>query len=523
MRLRILLLASIFALSLILRFIKLSEIPLSLSWDEAAIGWNAKTMWNTRRDEYGIRLPLSFKSFGDYKAPAYIYLTAPVVGILGMSEFSVRFVSAFSGALSAFVIFFITKEFLSFGKKRNKKQIELTALASSLFLAITPWHLLLSRPAMEASLAFLCILIGTWMFLAGVKKKSYLLLPSMMFFSLSFYCYHSSKIFVPIFILILFIIFWKKLFSKKTLVWTISSVLMGLAISAPIAYSTLFSKGAERFQSTSIFYTPEGKGRVVDLKLVSQIGTNYIIHYSPGFLFKGGEDNFRTQMKEVGPLLLIEAPFLIIGIIYLIKKRKEKWAQLLLGWLLVGPLPAIVGFETPHPIRAFNILPPLIIISAFGLIKGFEFIKGKQKRDTALILLGLLFLINSAYFLYGYFYHYPSYAAPDWQYGHKQVAKITKEYEDQVDRIIMTSAYGQPHIFMYFYQDRDPQEVFWGVMGLYLFRDLKWDEDPRLDNVLLVGTPEEIPKDGEGIVDEIKFPDGNTAFRIVKTKDITDD
>ena len=506
-----------------LRFIKLSEIPLSLSWDEAAIGWNAKTMWNTRRDEYGIRLPLSFKSFGDYKAPAYIYLTAPVVGILGMGEFSVRFVSAFSGALSIIVIFFITKELLGFDKKRNKKQIELTAFASSLFLAITPWHLLLSRPAMEASLALLCILIGTWMFLAGVKKKPYLLLLSMVFFPLSFYCYHSSKIFVPVFIPILFIVFWNKLFSKRAFLWTVSSIILGLAITAPIARSILFSQGAERFQSTSIFYTPEGEKRAITSELVTQISTNYVVHYSPRFLFEGEIGNPRAQMRKIGPLLLIEAPFLIIGLILLIKKRKEKWAQLLLGWLLIGPIPAVVGFEVPHPIRAFNILPPLIIISAFGLVKGFEFIKGKQKRETILVLLGLFFLINSAYFFYRYFSVYPAYSAPDWQYGYKQVAKITREYENQVDRIIMTSAYGQPHIFMYFYQDRDPQEVFWGVMGKYLFRDLKWDEDPRIENVLLVGTPKEIPENAEGIIEEINFPDGNTAFRIIKTKDIADD
>jgi len=50
----------------------------------------------------------------------------------------------------------------------------------------------------------------------------------------------------------------------------------------------------------------------------------------------------------------------------------------------------------------------------------------------------------------------------------------------------------------------------------YLFRAIKWEEDQYMNNVLIIGTGEEIPAGVEGIIKEIKFPDGKVAFRVVK-------
>ena len=132
------------------------------------------------------------------------------------------------------------------------------------------------------------------------------------------------------------------------------------------------------------------------------------------------------------------------------------------------------------------------------------------------MLIVSLFLINFVYFGYRYFVFYPIYAASDWQYGYQQAAQIASQYEDQVDKIVFTSHYGQPHVFTYFYQKRNPLYVFWGEMVKYLYRDINWEEDKNLTNTLLIGSPEEIPEDAEGLIKEIKFPDGSSAFRVVR-------
>ena len=70
------LLLGIVLVAFLLRFVRLSSIPVSLSHDEVAIGYNAWSILKTGSDEYGVRFPLLFKSFDDYKLPGYIYLTA---------------------------------------------------------------------------------------------------------------------------------------------------------------------------------------------------------------------------------------------------------------------------------------------------------------------------------------------------------------------------------------------------------------------------------------------------------------
>ena len=489
----------IIALAAFLRFYNLSSNPPALSWDETAIGWNAKTIFHTRRDEYGTRLPLSFKSFGDYKSPVYIYLTAPIVGLFSMNEFNVRLISVLAGIASVVIIYLLAQELIP--KAKN------LPLLSALLLAITPWHVLMSRPAFEPNLALMFILLAILFRLKSFKNPKLIIL-TVLCGVLALYTYHSPKIFLPLLILGGVTIFRKKVFAKKMRSWTITAAILAMVLLFPLVKDTL-SSGGSRFQGTSIFYTREGELKPFNLSLASELVKNYFIHYSSQFLFLGGDNIPRIQMRKVGPLLLIQAPFLILGFIYLLKNRQQNWAKFLLWWLIVGPIPAMIGFEVPHPIRSYNLLPALTITSALGLTQL------KKPLFKNLVILG--FILNTSFFLYRYFIYYPIYSAPDWQYGYKQAALTAKEYEDQVDKIIFTSHYGQPHIFTYFYQNRKPLSVFWGAMIKHTFRDLKWDEDPHLSNVLLIGTPEEIPSDASGIIKEINYPNGEVAFRIVKT------
>ncbi|KKQ96399.1 MAG: hypothetical protein UT23_C0032G0001, partial [Candidatus Woesebacteria bacterium GW2011_GWA1_39_12] len=58
---------AVILLALFLRVYKLGDIPPSINWDEAAVGYNAFSIANFGRDEWGNVFPLVFKSFEDYK------------------------------------------------------------------------------------------------------------------------------------------------------------------------------------------------------------------------------------------------------------------------------------------------------------------------------------------------------------------------------------------------------------------------------------------------------------------------
>ena len=87
-------------LAFVLRLYQLGNVPVSLYWDEASLGYNAYSIATTLHDEHGEFLPYSrFIAFGDYKPPGYIYIDALAVKLLGLSEFSTRLPSAMTGII----------------------------------------------------------------------------------------------------------------------------------------------------------------------------------------------------------------------------------------------------------------------------------------------------------------------------------------------------------------------------------------------------------------------------------------
>src|SRR4051812_3604511 len=85
-----LVLVFILAFFLFTRLYKITEIPGSLYWDEASIGYNAYSILTTGQDEWGVSFPIYFKAFGEYKLPVYIYSTVLSEKIFGVNTLAVR-------------------------------------------------------------------------------------------------------------------------------------------------------------------------------------------------------------------------------------------------------------------------------------------------------------------------------------------------------------------------------------------------------------------------------------------------
>ena len=115
-----LVLFSIVFLAAFLRFYQLGSNPPSLTWDEAAWGYNAYSIGIEGKDEFGRFLPLDYlESFGDFKPPVYAYLDVLPIKIFGLNEFAVRFPSALFGVLTVIsTYFFSQKNFLEIKIKR---------------------------------------------------------------------------------------------------------------------------------------------------------------------------------------------------------------------------------------------------------------------------------------------------------------------------------------------------------------------------------------------------------------------
>src|SRR3990167_1090490 len=99
----------ILLLAFFLRFIKITEVPPSLNWDEASIAYNAYSILETGRDEWGKILPLHFKSYGEYKLPGQIYASIPAIAIFGLTPFAVRITPVIYGTITVLFLFFLAR------------------------------------------------------------------------------------------------------------------------------------------------------------------------------------------------------------------------------------------------------------------------------------------------------------------------------------------------------------------------------------------------------------------------------
>ncbi len=520
----------------LLRFYQLESNPPSLTWDEVAWGYNAYSLGIDGRDEFGRFLPFNYlESFGDYKPPVYAYLDILPVKLLGLNEFSTRFPSALLGTLTVLVSYFLVKRIFYKFHWANAY-----ALLTALTLAISPWHIMLSRAAFEANVATFFLIVGVYLFLAGVQKNSWILSLSAISFVASMYTFNTARIVAPLLVVLLATGYWRRLFAFRKQAFFAGVV--GLVILLP-AVKFLFSDQARlRFKEVNIFsdisvikqtnQEIKNDNNTLFAKIVHNrrlaYGGEFLIHYfdnlSSEFLFIKGDNNPKFSTRSVGEMYLYELPFLIAGILFLFKKREGNWWIIPL-WLLLGIIPAATARETPHALRIEATLPTFQIIVAYGLINSIAGLKGLifsiPVKKLLLSLIVIAGLFNVVYFLEDYFIHYPKEFAGEWQYGYKDAIMYAAANEKQYNKIYLTKELGRPYIYTLFYKRYDPKlfrkqaEITRNEFGFVKVKSFgKYYFDPDLvkdeKHVLYIVTPADVRKDSK-IQKTFYLPNGHVA------------
>jgi len=463
---RYFLLIAIFLLAVLLRFWNLGGNPPSLTWDEAAWGYNAYSLGTDGRDEFGRFLPYDYlESFGDFKPPVYAYLDIIPIKIFGLNEFAVRFPSAFFGALTVLVTYFLTKRIFW-----NSKSKKLYALLSALFLTISPWHIMLSRAAFEANVATFFIVSGIWLFLVAVQGKKWVILLSFFSFVLSIYTFNTARIVSPILLIFLSLIFFRALWKIKYQ-FAVAAV-FGIVLMLPVTRFLVSPQASLRFKEVNIFsdieviertnQEIENDKNVMWSRILHNrrlaYAVEYVKHYldnvNPSFLFIKGDGNPKFSTQDVGQMYLWELPFFIGGILLLFRKREGNWWIVPL-WLLIGIVPAATARETPHALRIETTLPTFQILVAYGF---FQAVSSIKKKYLILATLYLLLFVNFIYYLHGYYAHYPREYSGEWQYGYRESIEYVKSVQDKYDEIRITSAMGRPYIYYAFFTKTDPED-----------------------------------------------------------------
>ncbi len=516
----------------ILRFYQLGNNPPSIDWDEASLGYNAYSLLKTGRDEYGNSWPISIRSFNDYKPPLYVYLSVPSIAVFGLTEFAIRFPSALLGTVAIGVLFLLARELIQGKQKNHFPEI------AAFLLAISPWHLQFSRVAFEANIALTFFMIGVYFLMKALNKASsgYFVASSALFIA-AMYSYHSARLVVPVFLSIYLLVHRKNFFAQ--IKQAFPAIAIGLVLLIPLGITIMKGSAQSRFSTVSIFTNPgifTNEQEKIDrqrvywnedeeqkslfsifhhrwIVLSTIITEGYLDHFNLDFLFLKSDGIGRHSAVGMGLLYYWELPAILIGL-YLVASQDKEKLKLIVPWLLSAPLAAALTTQTPHAVRSLIMLPPLVLIIAYAV--------DSIQKSWLKIGLSLIIALNTLHYLNLYYIHTPVERSHDWQYGYKQAYQFAYQYENDVEEIIMTTEYDQPYIFMLFFNQIDPagyqpdSEQGAQRIGKYSFRKINFQEDSKLSDRLLIGSPNEIP-DTAQIIDTVYFLNGESAFYIVKT------
>lgn len=408
---------AVFALSLFLRLFYLGTIPVSLSHDETDNIIQAHSVIQTGHDIEGTWQPWSLLPNNGVMAELAPLINVPALSLFGQSLFTDRLTTAFLSSLFPLLIWW----WLSLIKVDQK-----VAEFSSWLLAISPWHLIISRSAFEAptSLFFMAL---SWIFLAYLfqtkKRRAHYLTFTMAFvlsYSFSYFTYHGSKFSLPI--LTTLYLAWLSYTSKKLrlfkflLVFTFLAALVVRTSIYASYYGSRSSEIALLNQSKFAEQVDIARRQSLAPELVKQIFINkptlmltslkdkYVGTIAPDLLFLHGEANGVFSVWQTGYFYLFALPIMLLGL-FVLSRFSHPSNVLILSLLIVSPLSSVIHVNNSIVLRSGMYLVLLNVVLAYGLVYFLDYVSAhypKLKFVTNFSVIGLFVvgLANFCYLLY---------------------------------------------------------------------------------------------------------------------------
>ena len=512
-------LIAILVLAAILRFWNLGNVPPSPSLDEASIGYNAYSVLKTGRDEFKEFPIISQRGYDDWRRSTYLFLVVPFVAALDLNVVSVRLPAVILSILTIWATYHIV--LLLFSKPSGFASA--VAFLTAFMLAISPWHIYISRLGHESNACLAFLVLGVLSLLKGLKNKSGILF-SVIFFTLSMISYYSGQVFLPLFAVGLLIIFRRNILSilsSNRKILTVFCIFMILLI--PVFWAIFSPNALVRFQGTSTF-KPESHPEIFAQEVILRnravekndiIGAlfynrhlypskvfieGYVSHFSPQWLFENLPDN-KFKASKMGLLYLWEIPFILIGIIgFLFSHAVDgKTKKFIFLWFFLAPLPAAFATQAPHAMRSYNFLPVWQVFTAFGL--AYVFYKLPKFRILTISVFILIILLSLLTFYKNYFIVFPKEQSSSFQYSFSKTVPYILSQQKNYKKIVVSNRrdLNQSYMFFLFYSKYNPvlyQKQGGSVSGGFAqshkingveFRKIDWKTDYYSKDNLYIG------------------------------------
>ncbi len=441
-RLSVVILAAAMVAGIGLRVMRLGQLPPGLHPDEACNGYDAYSILKTGRDHHGNFLPLVIQGFDDYRMPLFDYSLAPLVGAFGLEPATIRLGAALWGVADQAAIAAMAALLLGWPG----------AAMAAVLVALSPWQLHLSRLALEITtssatidLAMLCFFL--WL----ARRKSHWLILSGLCFGLSLYAYSITKAFVPLMIGWLTLCYWRELERAAGAAAVAMALVVLLALPQGILLLRHTAQMQARFEQISVF---SGEGSMRDR--IDQFGSAFASYFGPSFLFLQGDSNPTLHPPGLGQLLPEQALLIALGLTALIGSRRRKLALVLLGWIVLGVLPAAMLVPAPHALHSILAFAPWTLLSALGFTTLLELdFRNRMLKLGAAVAIVIATIVSGSWFVWVYFRDYPVLEESDFRYGLDQVVRDSEKFGDG-PRVFLTDL-GTGYIFVLFFRPYPPE------------------------------------------------------------------
>jgi len=416
------------------RLWQIKTLPAGLFPDEAANGLDINLIFQ------GYHTPFFERGLG--REALFFYLQAISVKLFGIGVWPMRLVSALIGIFSVIAAWFLAKKMFN----------ERVAFIAAFFMAVSTWHVTLSRTGFRAILIPLFSTLFFYFAYLTIKetqtKKRFLwTILAGLNLGLGFYTYISFRAMIPIILLLAIVLltlerevfrkFWKEIIIATLSAFLIMSPLISYFLSHPGSFMG-------RAGYVSVFNPDQNQG---DL-----IGTFFEVAKKTFLMFfTEGDLNWRHNVSGysmLNPIVSALFGLFIVGCFWILVKEKfwqirifknklyEKYFKhlFLVVWFLgmLGP-ELMTAQAIPHGLRAIGAMPAVFIFSAltfdFLWLRTISFLKNDKSKllfNISLVMLLMSVLVYDFTLYFGI-----SANSPEFYYAYRSDLTIVSNYLNQ--------------------------------------------------------------------------------------------
>ena len=352
-----------------LRLYELSRNPPEFFEDEVAAASSAWSIATTGHDVEQTTLPF-VRTRLLLQQPVYAFSVVPFWAVLGHTPFAARlpgFVFGIAGVL--LIVWLITV----LGRPPGE------ALLAGSIAAVLPWAVHIGRIGWDQASPVPFVVAGVGLLWVGLRdeRRAYLLAGAAVL-GVGVYTYLPAVFMNCLLAGVVVLIHRDKVHAQiKSLVRAAS---VGVVLLIPYAVALRQPIFTARAKKISVFASG------VNLAALHKIWTYYWWQWTLKGLFSPASNNLRD--KPGAMVFWWMLPFLLIGIVDL-ARRRSKSDQLLLAWLVVGPLPAALTYDgpVPHFSRGMWTMPAVVMVTAAGVVAAARFVGvGRYARVSRAVL-----------------------------------------------------------------------------------------------------------------------------------------